>query len=82
MLGLNVEAKHTSLVYNPSSEVCQDWSYIPVGPNLVPGGKNTVIHVCVRPPNGILARICFGPKGSGPIGMGARTAVASIVEIG
>ena len=53
---------------------------MPVGLDPVPGGKSTAIHVCIRILGRIPARMRFGPYSRGPIGMGTRFTVASVVE--
>ena len=55
---------------------------MPVGPSPVPSGKSTAIHVRFRIPGGIITRMRFGPQGSGPIGMGTRSSMAPVVEVG
>ena len=82
MLGLNMEARHTSLAYHPPPEVRQNGGGMPVGPNPVPGGESTAIHVRFRIPGRIITRMRFGPQGSGPIGMGTRNSTAPVVEVG
>ena len=82
MLGINVEAQHTSLIHIPPSEVRKDWGYMPVGPDPVLGGKSSAIHVCDKLSGGILAKMRLSPESSGPTGMGTRSSVAPVVEAG
>ena len=45
----------------PRLEIRQDWRYMSMGPDLVPIRKSTAIHVCIKIPGRIPARMRFSP---------------------